>query len=117
MTDEEIRIAVAEESGWVHCYEDSNGLTGYPPEITTRTALPHYHIRLGAIATAVAIKVQQLGFPFQEAYIRELRMVITRRRHGLNEVQVAFWMAEATAIQRAEAFLKALGKWKEDSDA
>ncbi len=77
---------------------------------------PDYLNDLNAMASAVSSCVERTGFPFQEAYTRELRAVVTRRRRDLNEMQVDFWMAEATAAQRAEAFLKCLGKWKENHE-
>jgi hypothetical protein len=69
---------------------------------------------LNAMHEAVEGVCEQRGFVFQESFTRELRAVVTRRRRDLNEMQRDYWMAEATAAQRAEAFLRTIGKWEDD---
>ena len=113
MNEENQRIFIAEARGW-KTKSDSPNWTYYRPDGRGwNGCLPDYLKDLNAMHEVVSSRVEAEGFPFQEKYTHELRAVVTRRRRGCNKIQIDFWMAEATAAQRAEAFLRAIGKWVE----
>ncbi len=126
MTPKAQRIAIAEACGWKRVktpFKVGYEIVDYPiwqmgDDVNSRRSfrcipLPDYLGDLNMIHGAVAIACEKTGFPFQEAYTRELRAVVTRRRRGLNEMQFDYWMAEATAAQCSEAFLRTLGLWQD----
>ena len=130
MTADQIRITVAEAMGWKAPTKDipqvkADGSKEYdrdaywtsPEGVWYFKDSPNFPADLNACTEMVAHEVKLVGFPFQEAYIRELRAIVTRRRRDCNEMQVDFWMAEATAHQRCEAFLRVKGLWKERQTA
>lgn len=114
MTNNEKRTAIAEACGWKFCPSKDNPLTGNAePDVWVdsfgnkfwedmSTHLPDYPNDLNAMHEA------ELTLNDGEAmeYERELRRVCTEQsyRHVIS----------AKASQRAEAFLKTVGKWKED---
>lgn len=83
------------------------------PRAMTVPVIPDYPTNINAIFEAVNYFTETHGFAFQEKYVGELRRAVTKRRRDCNETQITFWMSEATAAQRAEAFLKALGLWED----
>jgi hypothetical protein len=56
----------------------------------------------------VARLCERHGWSFQEPYTLALKLIVSRRRRGMNETQLLFWMAEATEDQRQEAINDAL---------
>lgn len=124
MNNEEQRIAIAQACGWT-CVRPCEmrqidgemkvvGIWGESPApCATMPWVPDYLTDLNAMHEAVNHACETGGFTFQERYVRELRAVVTRRRRDCNEMQIDYWMAEATAGQRAEAFLRTLNLWTE----
>ncbi len=118
MTPEAQRIAIAEACGWTvindtlcHVTPDKDGL----PQIAWIARLPDYLNDLNAMAEAEKVK----GMAFDSDYAYWLAHIAVRDR-GLDEDRLnvgdGFQIAlTATAAQKAEAFLKALNFWKEDS--
>ena len=127
MSEEEQRIAIAESVGYriegitggviVYKPNESQGF-GYcvegrdHPEIVKM--LPDYLNDLNAMHEAVAYAKTQYNDPesdgllFCEAtYIMTLNVLL-----GRNHWDCEFCIVEATAAQRAEAFLKTIDKWK-----
>jgi hypothetical protein len=91
MTQEEQRTAIAEACGWKTEYRDA---------VSSVTALPDYLNDLNAMHDAEKVLVS-------------LRWVsYSRRLQTLCDESVT-WPIHATASQRAEAFLRTIGKWKE----
>ena len=74
-------------------------------------SLPDYLNDLNAMHEAESYQLEKVGWEFQCGYLLNLREVGIRRRKGCNAVQVDFWLMFATAAQRAEAFLRTIGKW------
>lgn len=72
---------------------------------------PNFCNDLSGIGYATSKCAERDGFIFQERYVRELRTVVTRCRRDCNEMQIDYWMAEATSDQRSEALLRALNLW------
>ena len=91
MTDQEINAAIAEECGWIY-YDGWNHPDG-------RNHLPDYCIDLNAMHEAenVLTNIQQ------EEYWDFLWSLTGSE----------FELCHANARQRAEAFLKTIGKWEE----
>jgi len=56
----------------------------------------------------VAQLCELYGWSFQEPYTLSLKLIVARRRRGLNDTQLFFWMSEATEDQRQEAINDAL---------
>jgi len=106
MTDQEINIAIAEACGWKRC--EPCAKNGYfrwrtPENTGCRVDLPSYTTDLNAMHEAEKV---------------------FRTRHTTDFIEMRNWLFEicgrnadfawhATAAQRAEAFLRTLGKWKD----
>jgi hypothetical protein len=102
MTDEQINAAIAEACGWTDfAVHPEFGLMGTPPDTHgLRTAVDWYTIDLNAMHEAE--KVLNDANMFVMAHHIE-RLVSAKGQHYFH----------ATARQRAEAFLRTLGKWEE----
>lgn len=114
MTDEEINRAIAEHFGWKrvnkrhHSWEKNIGGLIYvePPDYTTELNAMHE-------AENQAIFPAFLGM----AYGRELHNVCKKELPiQLQGTQWERWSFSATARQRAEAFLRTVGKWREEGE-
>jgi hypothetical protein len=90
MTQEEQRTAIAEACGWK---------TGYRDAVSSVTALPNYLNDLNAMHEAEKVLTSEQV----TSYVYSLESMNER------------WStpAFATATQRAEAFLRTIGKWRE----
>ena len=91
MTPEEQRVAIAEACGWKTEYRDS---------VSSVTALPNYLNDLNAMHDAE----KMLKGGMRSKYDAELTLICSRDYNFI-------W--ESTAAQRAEAFLRTIGKWEE----
>lgn len=102
MTNEQINATIAEACGW-----KAKGNTWLTPAGTPVFAsdVPNYCNDLNAMHEAeVILSELQLGHMAREIEWRMAREI----KH--NETQ---WYFRATARQRAEAFLRTMGKWEE----
>lgn len=107
MTNEQINRQIAEACGWTNIHDSGpwhhHKIWGYPPMQpgqggNTYNYLPDYCNDLNAMHEA-------------EATLTEDQLWIMARQIERNwEDQ---WYFRATASQRAEAFLRTLGKWEE----
>ena len=130
MNQEKQRIAIAEACGWKDIkdtnHEDVNiesrsiscwsGLTGVPPKFIhyewNRVIIPDYLNDLNAMHEAeqsLWLKDWNLRYVFCD----HLADAIRGRRVNRNEWGPEL-MLDALAAQRAEAFLKTIGKWEDD---
>ncbi len=110
MTPEAQRIAIAEACGWTDCHIGSAGIggaverrgrpKGTPPKRKYTCDLPDYLNNLNAIHEAVQ-------------YVRDNDMFWTKYNEWLIKICGGYkWEAiSATSSQRAEAFLRTIGKW------
>jgi hypothetical protein len=119
MTNEQINIAIAEVRGWTDCvFVESLKLTkGLPPPNNPpiygayengMAQLPNYCNDLNVIHEAEKVLNDEQWLEYRE----ELRNVVLG---GIR--MVSQWCKadlHATARQRAEAFLKTIGKWEEE---
>ena len=108
MNEDDQKIAIAKASDW----KPNPFIRDMTGQVFPQSP-PDYLKDLNAMYMVVSSHVEVEGFLFQEKYTQELRAVVTRRRGGCNKIQIDFWMAEATAAQRAEAFLRVINKWVE----
>jgi len=108
MTPEAQRIAIAEACGWKTEYRDA---------VSSVTALPDYLNDLNAMHDAEEHAIHNLMDADEWG---EYGMLLKRSHpHGLflnGEVDYhdLATILHATAAQRAEAFLRTIGKWEED---
>jgi hypothetical protein len=106
MNDQEINIAIAELCGWTKVFSDEWGpLRGLKSGDKfyagcAFTTVPDYLNDLNAMHEAEKVLVGKNNWELCE-YVHKLHTATNS------------WIAFATARQRAEAFLRTLGKWKE----
>jgi hypothetical protein len=112
MNPEQQRIAIAEACGW-RKVRIIPATTEYPdtcigiPQIAGSPSVPDYLNDLNAMHEAETSI--QCGYYCQ--YIDSLRDVVNRKTS--THTELLYDILHATATQRAEAFLKTIGKWKE----
>ena len=105
MTDEQINAAVAKACGWTDfVVHHEFGLMGEPPDTHgLRTAVDWYTVDLNAMHEAEKVLTEHQN---ESIYPRNLGA-------WRNPTKPIY----ATARQRAEAFLRTLGKWDQSGDA
>jgi hypothetical protein len=120
MTDDQINIAIAEACGWTDCeHVEALGLCKgkhenvLPQYFFGYSQLPDYCNDLNAIHDAeISLSGDGLECSLNEArYGEALFRVINPTKDGAGTRD--FDKITATARQRAEAFLRTLGKWEE----
>lgn len=99
MIDQEINEAIALACGWIY-YDGWHHPDGM-------SELPNYCTDLNAMHDVVMDLSGNRDFV--QTYCNQLRKVV-----GVSEWST-FALENATARQRAEAFLRTIGKWKEES--
>ena len=118
MTPEQQRIAIAEACGWQFIPKYYHGEDS-PPEFTTVTPdgkhlcgyYPNYLNDLNAMHEAEKLLYGNPNLP--KKYTQQIKNAI-RREAGVTKAQMDFDVCiTATAAQRAEAFLRTIGKWEE----
>jgi hypothetical protein len=121
MTPEAQRIAIAEACGWrlyrtpdfdafySPCGHYRGGATHNPTQAIENAGVPDYLTDLNAMHEAVMSHNKLL---FRDKYKTQLSDVIKRDNPYLSPGKISFLFINATAAQRAEAFLKTLGLWK-----
>lgn len=116
MIDTEINIAIAEACG----YEQKGGRWYYDGKLCYQEAFgeifewePNYCNDLNAMHEAE--KVLTLDSGQYNTYENQLRMLLRVSGRKVANATEEHKFLTAAARQRAEAFLRALGKWKEES--
>jgi hypothetical protein len=112
VTDKEINAAIAEACGWTkiqNCEFRYHKSLGYPPLKAGQgenafKILPDYSSDLNAIHKAIIVLPEEsrhnyLGYLFEVVNVKKVGEIFNAHN--------------ATARQRAEAFLRTLGKWEE----
>lgn len=109
MKHEAQRIAIAEECGWTKCYQCAPSMSlcnGIPPGESHYDHLPDYINDLNAMHEAE----KMLNVPQMREYRSRLAVMFTDHPDdGLAQA------INATATQRAEAFLRTLNLWKDEN--
>ena len=125
MNDKEINLAIAEACGYVPCdqWECFNAFSMMKGKCTHEKCYParsgpaSYCKYLDAMHEAE----KHLARAHWCKYAMEIRRIIsqdcdTQEHYSLGSDLISdFWFYHCTARQRAEAFLKTVGKWKENS--
>jgi len=108
MTDEQINAAIAEACGWraVCVNADSGYYKGFDNGAELRPDLPDYSSDLNAMHEAEEEALK--GYEQIATYVWHLE-----NRSGDWSTDEHMMATHATARQRAEAFLRTLGKWEE----
>ena len=111
MNPEQQRIAIAEACGWTEiepctcCYGVSRGYTPTPG--AHKKHLPDYLNDLNAMHDAEKVLKQRWS-----NYCEKLLEIVEPEPRSLEVCH--YWnLLHATASQRAEAFLRTIGKWEE----
>ena len=99
MTPEQQRIAIAEACGWKTGYRDPEA---WHP-------LPDYLNDLNAMHDAEKVLTQDQMID----YSRHVGKLVTSHLPASRAAWMDFKLINSTAPQRAEAFLRTIGKWKE----
>ena len=118
MTDDQINAAIAEVCGWTDIHDSgpwhNHKLWGYPPELQGQGGnaykyMPDYCKDLNAMRQAemVALGGSTAWLEFAVNLMRVLEAEQMSELDGMTRI------LQATARQRAEAFLRTVGKWKE----
>jgi hypothetical protein len=112
MTDEQINAAIAEACGWTEIGECENGgfrFRGFPPGRyeAHRKPIPNYCADLNAMHEAEKVLAPKNWDRFSEKWWNYCKYL---RRDDADKA------IHATARQRAEAFLKTLGKWESTTE-
>lgn len=120
MNDEQINAAIAEACGWTDIGECTCGfkLRGYPPEYSAhRKHIPNYCSDLNAMHEAEKVldgvhswNGEEHHWNAEEAYMGHITNIIVR--NSGQKISDDWQLVCATARQRAEAFLRTLGKWE-----
>lgn len=109
MTNEQINIAIAEACGWTHFELITTQYTALRAD-GKWDIIPNYCNNLNAMHEAEATLNYEQGEQFEDELCDICDM---ENRHKEYPLSFRFAVAHATAQQRAEAFLKTVGKWKE----
>lgn len=120
MTDQEINQAIAEACGWTEIkrvpFIDSLKLHfmrwfGISPKTKQEEPLPDYCHDLNAMHEAESFVDGDDYFAVLEDLVQGAMLADPDWPEGGD---LYYWIARATARQRAKAFLRAIGKWRED---
>lgn len=114
MTDQEINEAIAESVGWRDILPQNGALEGFRTEAATcRSFVPNYTGDLNAIhEVEMGLKGSKEDEHCEMAdYQEHLCLVCGDGVEPLNVYDID--LIRATAGQRAEAYLRTIGKWKE----
>ena len=113
MNPEQQRIAIAEACGWKEteawldgrrCFERADSNAGWDFD-----SLPDYLHDLNAMHDAEKVLTHDQMID----YSRHVGKLVTTHLPASRAAWMDFRLINATAAQRAEAFLRTIGKWKE----
>lgn len=119
MTDQEMNVAIAEACGWTvdangwwshPTLPDNGGAMAFPPSYCNDLNAMHEAENHAAYHATEWFSEEGHTASFADAYIYNLRDVLAANAFD------DFMFCGATARQRAEAFLRTLGKWKEGAE-
>jgi hypothetical protein len=109
---EQQRIAIAEACGWTKISDwKAAGINGQHPTEPWTEVIPDYLNDLNAMHEAETLVIYS-NDKSPKKYTQQIKAAICKDA-GVKKAQMDFDMCiTATAAQRAEAFLKTIGKWK-----
>lgn len=101
------RIAIADAVGWTRCHKGCEGKTWrYPDDSGCTEFLPDYLYDLNDMHLA-----EKAAGLFEET--KESRDKLLKYIRHIKDNPNLHWSGHASAAQRAEAFLRTLGLWKD----
>lgn len=125
MTKAQINIAIAEACGWKRVRETAYGPMGCPPGSdlsctsddffrTRMCPVPNFHENLDAMHEAESrfISDASSAMTYAMLLLRVRGLAVVSEYDELN-YDYCWHACHATARQRAEAFLRTIGKWEE----
>ena len=116
MTNEQINIAIAEACGWKHIIAIRGTLRGWKTDSEKEDSqvLPDYSNDLNAMHEAEKVLILTLRRTDLPRYVAEndANEYLHNLRHVLGYGDGDLHEIHATAAQRAEAFLRTIGKWE-----
>ena len=117
MSDDEINIAVAEACGWIIHGPDGVALRNPKGEIVNQHygeawRLPNFCTDLNAMHEATQGLINSKP-GYWEWYYASTLVEVLGYTPDYPDKRMMFSAIQATARQRAEAFLRTIGKWKE----
>jgi hypothetical protein len=111
MTNEQINVAIAEACGWTEIEQYTqaiDGWYGYEPN-GDHSQIPNYCNDLNAMHEAEeTLDLQKAG-----VFAEQLRVTVYRTTRLPHVDSGSFAHVHAIASQRAEAFLRTIGKWED----
>jgi len=115
MNKEKQRIAIAEACGWREISDwKAAGINGQHPTEPWTEVIPDYLNDLNAMHEAEKV----MGYDDRLNYPAQLFDVVCRTsgewQKVFNKIHPDAWALQASAAQRAEAFLRTIGKWEDD---
>lgn len=111
MSPEAQRIAIAKACGWREIHNGGLHPEGFhPTRPRGRERLPDYLADLNAVHEAEKVLTGHQADEYTEILTDRVYRYHEGDRHWAKS---EFFAIHATAAQRAEAFLKALGKWED----
>ena len=111
MNQEKQRIAIAQACGWTKIGYHEQEITGRKPTNGFYEIIPDYLNDLNAMHEAEQC-LWRKDFLARDTFIDHLARILNPV-HGYRD-QLGQHLLDATAAQRAEAFLRTLGKWEAD---
>lgn len=113
MTEEQIRIAIAEACGWKREFDGNHEEPEWywipPNDPDGDGELPDYCNDLNAMHEA-----ETATFGSTDLWQKFVfKLLNTCGGSGMDELDGLCCLVQVTALQRAEAFLRTIGKWKE----
>ena len=114
MNKQQQNIAIAESLGWAGCViRKQEGLPdiarGYSPDGLHEEDIHDYTSDLNAMHEVT----QTLSASQQTQFVVRLSSIVTGcNKLGLSALDISACIVHATAAQRAEAYLKTIGKWE-----
>ena len=116
MTPEQQRIAIAEACGWKNVDAGAGRVWGFttrhkgtPSESDVCVDVPNYPFDLNAMHEAEKVLTQDQMID----YSRHVGKSVTSHLPASRAAWMDFQLINVTASQRAEAFLRTIGKWEE----
>lgn len=122
MSPEAQRIAIAEACGWIINHEPPYAGMAWEPNTPThgRTvhttffrSLPNYTEDLNAMHEAEKVLTEEKRELFARYLYKMPAFDVLKDTYEDIQFDAVFKLVHATAAQRAEAFLKTVGKWEE----
>lgn len=110
MSPEKQRIAIAEACGYERIgFDDQQRMFGYANGVYVH--VPHFLTDLNAMHEAEKTLTKKQ----RETYFVKLGAVLVWTDEGDGDAPMYWHHTHVTAARRAEAFLRTIGKWEDDS--